>query len=93
MLKACLGDATRVGLLQANVHCELATQRLKGIEENIGPTLVTKFTKLARRAGTGAFLPSKSKIHCESVLLDAKQEKQLTTYLPLLPQILQERMC
>lgn len=60
------GDKTRLSLLQANVQCENASERLKGIEENLGPELIQKLASASTQAGSDKYIPSKSKTKCTS---------------------------
>ncbi|KAG9017173.1 hypothetical protein FRB90_001477 [Tulasnella sp. 427] len=74
-----LSDTTRVALLQANVQCELASQRLKGIEENLGPDAVAQLATKSSHAGPEQFVPSRSGTHYPSrkdVLLALQQDEE-----------------
>ncbi|KAG8915030.1 hypothetical protein FRC00_008546 [Tulasnella sp. 408] len=61
-----MSDATCAALLRANIQCEHATQRLKGIEDNLGPEVVRKLESASAQAGSDKYMPSKSKIQCQS---------------------------
>lgn len=56
-----MSDKTRLAILQANVQCENASERLKGIEENLGPEVIQKLASASTQAGSDKYIPSKSK--------------------------------
>ncbi|KAG8933832.1 hypothetical protein FRC01_006877 [Tulasnella sp. 417] len=75
-----MSDATRLAILRANVQCENAAQRLKDIEENLGPEVVQKLALASAQAGPDKYLPSKSKIQYPSqkeVLAALRKDEEL----------------